>query len=55
MLNADELKYTMAEIDGKWVCAKPCIGPFKFRLHDAIEVLKGNAMAVKFVERSEER
>jgi len=51
MLKADELRHNKACIDKKWVVAKPYPQPFKRRLRDAIEVLKGKAEAVKFYKQ----
>ena len=52
MLLADAMSKCMCEIrPGIWVIAKPIPGPFKTRLHDAIQVLKGKAEAVKFIEQ----
>jgi len=51
MLNIENLKENQACIDGKWVIARPLLSPFIIRLKDAIEVLKGNADAVKFYKQ----
>lgn len=51
MLKAEKLNETQAFIDGKWVCAKPMKQPFKYRLYDAIQVLKGKAEAVRFYKQ----
>ena len=56
MLIADSLRnFPENEINGKWVLAKPIPAPFKYRLHDAIQVLKGNAEAVRFLSDKEVR
>jgi hypothetical protein len=51
MFIADEFKNweTQTEIDGKWVLARPIIGPFISRIKDAWQVLIGKADAVKFI------
>lgn len=51
MLNVDNLHETSTEIDGKWVVARPIKGSFITRFNDAIQVLKGNADAVKFYKQ----
>lgn len=39
---------TQAEIDGKWVPARPMAEPFVCRLRDAWKVLTGKADAMKW-------
>jgi len=51
MLNIENLKENQTFIDGKWVIARPLISVFIRRLKDAIQVLKGNADAVKFYKQ----
>ena len=41
-----------AEVEpGKWVPARPLVGPFSWRLRDAWEVLRGRADAVKWPDQ----
>jgi hypothetical protein len=47
----DDLIHTRALIDGKWVLSRPCVGPFWYRLRDAIRVLLGKCDAVKFYKQ----
>jgi len=42
---AKSMNSTRTEINGKWVPARPLTGPFRWRLHDAWKVLKGEADA----------
>lgn len=51
MLNADLLNETHALIEEKWVVARPMAGTLISRIRDAIQVLKGNADAVKFYKQ----
>jgi len=51
MYNVDTLHEITTEIDGKWVIARPIKQGFIIRFKDAIQVLKGNAEAVKFYKQ----
>lgn len=51
MLNADTLNENQTYINQKWVIARPMLQPFLMRLKDAIQVIKGNAEAVKFYKQ----
>lgn len=51
MLNADTLNENKTCIDKKWVIARPIPQPFLMRLKDAIQIIKGNAEAVKFYKQ----
>jgi hypothetical protein len=51
MLKIDELVNTKANINGKWVIARPLSGPFLWRLKDALQVIFGKADAVKFYKQ----
>jgi hypothetical protein len=48
----DSFMRTASEIDGKWWVAKPLqpsgLCGFRIRLREAIQVLRGNAIAVHF-------
>ncbi len=51
MLNADTLGENNILIEGQWFVVRPITGGFIRRLRDAIQVLKGNADAVKFYKQ----
>jgi len=51
MLNADLLHGIQTEIDGMWVVARPIKDGIWQRIKDALEVIKGNADAVKFYKQ----
>jgi hypothetical protein len=51
MLNADSLYETQTEMDGMWVVARPIKDGIWRRFKDAVEVIKGNADAVKFYKQ----
>jgi hypothetical protein len=51
MLLIDELTNTKTCINGKWVIARPLLGPFFWRLKDALQVILGKADAVKFYKQ----
>jgi len=47
----DHLLRSQTLIDDKWVLSRPCVGPFWYRLKDAIKVLLGRCDAVKFYKQ----
>jgi len=49
MIIADNLRDAQICVRGKWVCAKPLAGPLMSRIRDSIKVIKGEAVAVKFI------
>ena len=51
MLNADEISKTKTEINGVWVVARPIKDGLRRRIKDAIEIIKGNADAVRFYKQ----
>ncbi len=52
MVNADTLNNTTAEIDGKWVVARPVPHTsIRYRIVDAFLVLIGKCDAVKFYKQ----
>ena len=51
MLFVDNLNDAQAEIDNKWVIARPVAGTFIDRIKDAWKVLTGKCEAVKFYKQ----
>jgi len=51
MLQVDSLYETKTEIDGKWVIARLIKDSFLNRFKDAIQIILGNAEAVKFYKQ----